>query len=115
MITHNPEGVNTFLRIYAPKKNYPIDPIYFGHLNVDREKFWTQIIAPTNFNVSRCTDEMSGSILHLKLTTFTSKQHVSLSVKSNHPPQSCSKATNIGYAKMTKDELGQYETCVYSI
>ena len=52
-------------------KKYPIGPVYFGHLNVERENFWPQMIAPTNFNVSRCTDKMPGSFLQLQLTTYT--------------------------------------------
>ena len=82
-------GVNTFLKTNA-KKN-PIVPIYFGHLNIEHENFWPQIIAPTNFNVSRCTDKMSGSFLQLQFTNFTLLQNqntqlVSLSVKSIHLP-----------------------------
>ena len=34
-------------------------------LNVERENFWSRIIAPKNCNVSRCTDKMSGSFLQL--------------------------------------------------
>ena len=87
------EGGEYLSENQCSQKSYPIYPIYFGRLNVEREKFWPQIIVPTNFNVSRCTDEISGSFLHLQSTTFTLLRNqntaCSFSVESIHLPHQC--------------------------
>ena len=97
------------------QKNYPIDPIYFGHLSVEREKFWLQIIAPTKFtfHIARMQCQVQISILNWLLSRCSriKTQPVSLSVKSIHLPHSRPRVT-INWPTEVWDQKEQW-VCIW--